>query len=43
MVRRFYARYEGTCAACFEHIYEGDYIGYIDDEVCCEDCCDDED
>lgn len=39
MAAIFTARYPGSCAQCDEHIEPGDEAGYIDDEVCCEDCC----
>jgi hypothetical protein len=41
-VPRFEARWPGECAQCMGDIAEGDRAGYIDDEVCCESCCDEE-
>lgn len=37
-VRRFTARYDSECAECGSDIEEGDTAGYVDDEVCCDDC-----
>lgn len=34
----FTARFDSECARCDEPISEGDTAGYVDDEVCCEDC-----
>lgn len=34
----FLARYDGRCPGCDEPIYEGDRVGWVDGEVCCEDC-----
>jgi hypothetical protein len=34
----FTARYTSRCAQCDELIEPGDEAGYVDDEVCCEDC-----
>lgn len=39
MARTFTARYDGECSECFCEISEGDEIGYVDDEICCESCC----
>lgn len=36
---RFFARYEGECAECMLPIFVGDAAGYIDSDVCCEQCC----
>lgn len=41
MPAMFTARYVGECALCGDPIDPGDEAGYIDDEVCCADCCDD--
>ncbi|WNI15553.1 hypothetical protein [Actinacidiphila sp. ITFR-21] len=38
MTATFTARYEGWCAECGAEIEPGDTAGYLDDEVCCEDC-----
>lgn len=40
MPRTFTARYEGECSECFADICEGDDIGYVAGEICCESCCD---
>lgn len=40
MPRTFTARYDGECAECYADIAEGDEIGYVDGEICCESCCD---
>lgn len=32
------ARFDTTCPSCEESIYEGDRIGLLDDEWCCEAC-----
>lgn len=40
-VNRFEARYDSDCKCCGEMIYEGDEAGYVDDEVCCQTCCND--
>ncbi len=34
----FTARYDSECAGCGEDIVEGDWAGYVDDEVCCYGC-----
>jgi hypothetical protein len=39
-VKLFPARYNGICRCCDEPIEVGDWVGYLDDEVCCEDCID---
>lgn len=41
-VTRFVARFpkESGCSACDGDIEQGDSIGYLDDEIACEDCCD---
>lgn len=39
MARTFTAAYDGECAECYGAIFEGDEIGYVDDEVCCAACC----
>lgn len=31
---------ESGCSACDGDIEQGDSIGYLDDEIACEDCCD---
>jgi len=36
----FIARYDSECADCGGTIFEGDSAGYVDDDVCCEGCCD---
>ena len=36
--RIFPAAYGGTCGCCGLDFDEGDPIGYLDDEICCEDC-----
>lgn len=33
----FPAAYPGTCLECGGEIYEGDLVGYLDDEVVCAD------
>lgn len=33
----FFAMYSGTCPECGGEIYEGDRVGYVDDEVVCAD------
>lgn len=40
MPATFTARYKSDCSECGEEIYPGDEAGYVDDEVCCEDCVD---
>jgi hypothetical protein len=35
------ARYEGRCPGCGEPIEEGDQIGMVDEEWCCERCVED--
>lgn len=40
MPATFTARYESDCAECGAAIEPGDEAGYVDDEVCCEDCVD---
>lgn len=39
MARTFTAAYDGECSNCDCAIFQGDEIGYVDDEVCCEKCC----
>lgn len=39
-MRRFPAAYDGDCKHCYFDISQGDSIGYIDDEIACESCCD---
>ena len=39
-VNRFVARFDSECAECPNDILERDEAGYVDDEVCCERCCD---
>ena len=39
-IAKFIAAFDSECAKCFGDISEGDNAGYLDDEVCCEDCCD---
>jgi len=34
----FTARFDSECADCGGLILEGDPAGYVDDEVCCEEC-----
>jgi hypothetical protein len=40
MAARFTARFDSDCNSCGDRITEGDEAGYVDDEVCCELCCD---
>jgi hypothetical protein len=37
---KFGARYDGHCVPCGTAFDEGDAVGYVDDELCCEDCYD---
>lgn len=39
MANRFTASYPGGCSECGEDFDEGDRVGYVDDELCCDDCC----
>jgi hypothetical protein len=39
-VSRFYARWSGECAECLLPFDAGESVGYIDNDVCCEECCD---
>lgn len=39
--RLFFAMYDGECSHCLSDILEGDEIGYVDDEICCQNCWDD--
>lgn len=34
----FTASFESDCGHCFGQIYEGDQIRYLDGQVACEDC-----
>lgn len=34
----FTARYGGWCKHCGDRIEEGDEVGYVDDELACEQC-----
>ncbi len=38
MGAHFTARFDSDCESCGNPIYEGDQAGYVDDEVCCQDC-----
>lgn len=40
--RTFNAQYPGICAICGYDFQEDDIIGYVDDEICCGACCEDE-
>lgn len=42
MAATFTANYPGNCGQCGDAIEPGDAAGYIDNEVCCGDCVDDE-
>jgi hypothetical protein len=42
VANRFTAAYDSECG-CGRSIEEGDPAGYVDDEVVCEDCCDQDD
>lgn len=42
IMNRFHAQFDGSCCICALPIIEGDSIGYIEDELACEVCCDDE-
>lgn len=35
------ARFDGECPSCEGPIYEGDKIGLLDGEWCCEQCVED--
>jgi hypothetical protein len=37
---RFEARYGGRCPLCDNGFREGDIVGYLDDDVCCDACYD---
>lgn len=39
----FSARYPGHCQLCGADFDEGDEIGYVDDEIACEECVLEED
>lgn len=39
MANRFVASFPGECSECAERFDEGDRIGYVEDELCCDDCC----
>lgn len=41
-MNRFRALFNSECNYCADEILEGDLIGYIEDEIACEDCCDGE-
>ena len=43
MAHTFSARYPGECNGCGAEFDEGDPIGYVDDEINCEDCCEGDD
>jgi hypothetical protein len=42
-VNRFQAGYDSDCNDCLGEILIGDTIGYVEDVVVCEACCDRED
>ncbi|MFF3151879.1 hypothetical protein [Streptomyces sp. NPDC057910] len=42
MPATFTARFDSECNGCGTRIEEGDTAGYLDDEVVCEDCLDDD-
>lgn len=37
-ITRFRARYDGECSDCGDYFEEGDFVGYVDDELCCGEC-----
>jgi hypothetical protein len=37
----FTAQFDSRCGGCDERIHEGDTVGWVDGEVCCADCVDD--
>lgn len=39
MARLFEAQYRGSCSNCGEPVEPSDWVGYVNDQVCCEDCC----
>lgn len=39
MPHLFTALWDGECRICLDSIWEGDEIGYVDDEIACEQCC----
>lgn len=36
--RTFAAKYHGICERCLGDIDPGDEVGYLDDDLCCEEC-----
>lgn len=38
----FTAKFYGSCPLCCEAIVPGDWVGYVDDEVVCEQCFEEE-
>lgn len=34
----FEAHYDGECARCFRSFFEGERVGFVADELCCESC-----
>lgn len=38
MARTFTAKYDGSCSNCGVDIEPGDDVGYVDDEINCENC-----
>lgn len=35
----FSAKFDGRCKNCWQDIAEGDSVGYVDDVLSCEECC----
>lgn len=38
MSARFQAMYDGECDLCGDSFSEGDEIGYLDEDIACDDC-----
>ena len=34
----FEAHYDGECAVCCRSFFEGERVGFVADELCCENC-----
>lgn len=39
-VARFYARWDGECSECLLPFDAGEEVGYVSNDLCCKDCCD---
>lgn len=38
VITEFVAGFDGECAHCYGAIFDGDVIGYLEDEIACGEC-----